>query len=323
MPRIVFFILACVLPAAAYADETLYTREIPFSNLPAMETNFDRITLQAYGSFALIPEAEATGLYQDTLSGRLGILRQKLSFNLTPITVSSEFDEIWTLPADFCELGASLLVGTGWYLNGWGNGIGLQSNFYDPSISSNVYAHNAFNEDYIRFGASAAFQADLAWFIPGPWSHLQFRSFQEIYYRYFLGSQNDNNTWMWDNIPDNMKNLRYHGSYYLGYRMPLFLSRFGFLYSQDIDVAHYNESTVASGGWGSDVIMQEAGFLFTFAFDHENRQTLDLTVIWGNDINYKDNEGTTLELWYRHVYSSTDYDYWHIHRIAFTWNYIF
>lgn len=318
--KILFAALLVLLPLAAFADEVLNTRTLQ-TNIA--ETNFAKTGVQAFASFSVIPLVRATGWYEDTLAGTLGVFRQKLSAMLTPITVSASYENVWTLPLPVFEVGASVLVGTGWYLEGWGNGIGMQSNFYDPSITANVYAHENFNKEYIRFGGSLAIQADLAWVLPGPWSHLVFRSKQEVYYRYFLGSLNDTNTWMWENTPDNMKHLRWYGSWYVGYHMPLFLSRVGFIYDRDLDIRHLSDSTVASGGWGSDIFAQTTGFLFTFSFDREDRQTLDMSIIWGNEVNYKPGKGNEITLWGRQVLAPDNYDFWHLRRIAFAWNYNF
>ena len=326
MKNIFLIIMLFMCSAAVFADriadenEVVRTREIPdMSGYPLTNTNFSNIGYAAKVCYSNPFDLEADFFYIDTIKGASGTLETKLTGALTPVTASAAFDYTYTLPLPLFQLDGGLLAGSGWPLPGYGNGIGMQSNFYDNSIQTNVYSQELLTKQYLRFYAGGAIQYDLASIIPGEWNHLQFRVYQELYYQYFLGATNDNEVYEYDNVPDKLKNMRYYASYYVGYEMPFFLHRIGFMFETDLDVYHYGDSTVASGGWGSDFVYETLGFIQTFAFDKAGNVTLDFMVQWGNYIVYYPGYDEGVTLWDRQV-NPNYYEFWRLRQVylAFT-----
>jgi len=299
-----------------FADEReiVHTREIRDFSYILTNTNFSQIGYDTEVSFENPAGFQAEFFYIQTSESSLGTLETKLTGALTPITVSAALDYTYTAPIPFLQLNSGLLVGSGWPLPGYGNGIGMQSNFYESAIQSNVYSQEVLDKQYLRFYGGTGLQFDLASIFPGEWSHLQFRTYQELYYQYLLGATSDSDIYEYDNVPDKLKNLRYYGSYYIGYEMPFFLHRIGFLYETDLDVYRYSYSPVSSSGWGSDFILQTVGFIQTFFFDNEGNETLDMMVQWGNYIVYRNGYGTELTLFDREV-DPDYYWFWRLHQV--------
>ena len=316
-PVILLLFIATTAFADQFADqdEIVRSREIPdLSSYKLTNTNYTQIGYDAKVSFANPFSLQAEFFYINMSQSYAGTLETKLTGALTPITASAAVDYAYTAPIPLLQLNAGLLVGSGWPLPGYGNGIGMQSNFYDSSIQTNAYSQEILSKQYLRFYGGTGLQFDLASIFPGAWNHLQIRTYQELYYQYFLGATSETDVYMYDNVPDKLKNLRYYGSYYIGYEMPFFLRRIGFLYEIDLDVYRYSDSTIASGGWGSDFIWQTLGFIQTFAFDKEGNLTLDFMVQWGNYIVYRPGYDESVTLMNRQV-DPNYYQFWRLRQV--------
>ncbi|MFN4217113.1 MAG: hypothetical protein ACK4HQ_06915 [Brevinematales bacterium] len=205
----------------------------------------------------------------------------------------------------------TLTVGTGWYNQTFGKGIGIVSNFYDPENKDNTYSSENFTKIYFKASTGVRVYGTilpriLSWTID-----------HNLYYRYFLGTKSDRDVWLYENVGDNLKYFRYAFSGMITLTLPFLFHRLSLFATSDWDIQHYSESPAGKGGWGSDLPKVQTGGIFGIGTDN---LSLDLQLVWGNTPAYQEGYGYNILLTERHI--NTDVmQYWYLQKIAllFSW----
>jgi len=237
------------------------------------------------------------------------IWQSRVAANVSPISANIQMglfcllDDVLGMEIRFPF---TLTVGTGWYDNLFGRGIGIASNFYDPTIHENVYSAENLTKMY--FKAASGIQLLGSLFIP----NLTWTLAQTLYYRYFLGTKSDQDIWLYENRGDNLKYFRYSAGGMITMTLPLLFHRLSLFATSDWDIQHYQDSTVAQGGWGSDLPAVQFGGIFGVGGE---ALSLDLQLAWGNTPAYEKDYGYNLLLTERRIQKDI-VQYWYLHRIA-------
>lgn len=238
----------------------------------------------------------------------------RLAGNFSPISVNLQMGITSTIPLPLgieVQFPFFLTVGTGWYDSFFGKGIGIASNFYDPSYKENTYSTESLTKIYLKAStglrlSGSVIPKTLAWTIH-----------QTLYYRYFLGTKSDTDLWLYENQKDNLKYLRYSAGGMLTFVVPLLLRRISFFATGDWDVQHYHYSTWKNSGWGSDLPKVFIGSIFGIGV---KGLSLDLQLAWGNTPAYQKDYGYNLILTERRI-DPNIVQYWYLKKIAllFSW----
>ncbi len=237
------------------------------------------------------------------------IWRTRIAANISPISANVQLgllcilEDMWGINL---SVPFTLTVGTGWYDQTFGKGIGIASNFYDPSIKDNVYSEENLTKMYFKSALGTTltgviFAKRLSWTVE-----------QNLYYRYFLGTKSDKDIWLYENQGDNLKYFRYMAGGMVTMHLPLLLRRISLYGQGDWDIQHYGESPASQGGWGSDIPKLEFGTIWGVGKDSFS---LELKLAWGNTPAYQDGYGENILLTERRINTEV-LQYWYLHKIA-------
>lgn len=142
---------------------------------------------------------------------------------LSPVSTNLVVNGILT-PIAFLEFSAGGQIGTGWTtpLPGLGDlaGLTLSSN---PGIEEP--GADPLGGAVYHLRAGGAFQFDLAAVVPGDWTHVLIRAYQEINYRAYTGAS-EGELWDYELSGGLVNGYSYFASYVLAYQVPLFGGRF-------------------------------------------------------------------------------------------------
>jgi len=256
----------------------------------------------------------------------------KLTFlgELSPVSMNAGMSIVWT-PIAFLNFGAGFLIGSGWNFAGLFNGLGRNINgdiksepFYGPVMQ-------------IWFNSTLMF--DVAAVLPENlkrWTHIVMVVKPEFKYKALL-TVNDSQPFLWEaDEGENLNGFIFKSSFFLGYQIPVieddtgenktfirmkhkrFKITTGFLTSIDpLSLTHYNDSTMANKGWGSDFCYVEFGPIM--GFELPNNFYVNLFLFWKNEkIWSKDTVGNLF-------YQDRKYEDWAVYfrRFAFVfgWNF--
>ena len=123
--------------------------------------------------------------------------------------------------------------------------------------------------------AGGIFQFDLAAVLPGEWNHVVFRTYHVAWYRAFTGAADDE-SWLYEvDSGENRNGWNYYGNYFLGYQMPCFVDRAGFLVEEDL----YLYTTPDRTDWGDDLGRWKFAALADFKVS-DNVSTTLLVQFW-------------------------------------------
>jgi len=239
----------------------------------------------------------------------------KFNFNLyvAPVALYGKAAAIFT-PIAFLNFEIGGMIGSGWNAVIF-NGLGLNTTGTPETTS--------FPGVVTELWSSATFQFDLAAIVPGEWTHVVLVANGEFKYSYFSGAgvstTADVQAWQWlADSGENLNGLKFNGTYFLGYQMPLVLDTVGFLVETTQHLGANNTlSTMASNGWGSDFVEVTFGPLANFSFDEHNNLTVLFQFQSGRDYT----DATIFE----QNFIDRDYEatYVKFHRIALAYNYKF
>lgn len=199
--------------------------------LSAAETS-SSVTL--IGSSA--PEVQLQGKYtikQPLLTGAGPLtsgnnLKIDLVGKASPVSINAAATATLT-PVAFLELSAGGQVGTGWTLPVMGDLYGIQ---VSPDAGTNPTVEDPLGGVYYMGKAGAAFQFDTGAVIPGDWSHVLIRVYQEINYRAWSGAS-DGELWDYELSGGLVNGVNYYAAYFLGYQTPTILNTIGVLFETD------------------------------------------------------------------------------------------
>jgi hypothetical protein len=169
------------------------------------------------------PEIQLQGRYtikQPMLAGsgiltRDNNLKIDLMGKLSPVSINAAATATLT-PLAVLEFSAGGQVGTGWSLPLLGGLYGIQVSDY-PGLSPAV--DTPLGGIYYMGKAGAAFQFDTGAVIPGDWSSVLVRVYQEINYRGYSGEE-AGQIWDYEISGALVNGINYYAAYFLGYSIP-------------------------------------------------------------------------------------------------------
>lgn len=142
-------------------------------------------------------------------------LTMKFGLTLSPVTLESEFNVIFT-PVAFLELYAGGGIGSGWQLK---NFHGFSKNINDGGLSKKEDIK--FKDFFFTTKFGGVFQFDIGVFTNSDWAHVVTRIEQSAAY---MGAANmtEMDSWTYlDDDGENRNSWTYKASYFLGYQMPI------------------------------------------------------------------------------------------------------
>ncbi len=147
---------------------------------------------------------------------------------LSPISIGLGFETVFR-PIAFLEFSAGTELGSGWNSR-FVRGLALNK----PSDTfDNDFINKSLKGIVHKEKAGAAFQFDLGAVIPGEWSHVVFRSYHEYYYKAFSAAS-ESESWLWEaDDGENRNGTHYYIQNVLGYKMPLIMEFFGFMFEAE------------------------------------------------------------------------------------------
>jgi len=186
---------------------------------------------------------------------------------LSPVSARLEAQATLT-PIAFLNVFAGGMIGTGWDI-GIFNGMGLNAD------GSGVPESASFQGIVTNSWVGSTFQFDLAAVVPGDWTHVVAVVRPKLQYAFFSGAEKDQ-AWMWEaDGGENFNGFQFHGTYFLGYQMPLVLDTAGLLVETKQNLGYVRElSPMDIGGWGSDHVEITLSPLFNFALSDASALTV-------------------------------------------------
>ena len=255
---ITVFILAVFILSisfSAFSEETSSEDTVKDDNSGSItQGNSLTIPFAYYGGASVEAKAEYAHTWKIPFGGT-GMLTKgnnmqlKLKGNLSPVALSGGFD-ITATPLAVLQVTAGVQAGSGWYLSPLDvNGVGV----LEDAENENSYSKDAFNGIMLKAKTGAALQFDTGAVIPGDWTSVLMRSYNEIYY-HALTSAETGDFWVFEGVKDNLSGLKYYASHVLGYSTPAIpvLDLIGCMLETETYISHRNDSPAAEGGWASD-----------------------------------------------------------------------
>jgi hypothetical protein len=153
-------------------------------------------------------------------------IRLALTAELSPVSINGLGDVLWT-PIAFLQVAAGGRIGSGWNIKLFGSEIyGIGINRRGDLMADGIHhkeeiSGEAFDSIMWRAYGGVALQFDLAALIPGDWSHIVFRGYNEgRYSAYNRASFSD--SWVFeDDEGQNRNGWTWYSSFLIGYQMPL------------------------------------------------------------------------------------------------------
>ena len=184
-----------------------------------------------------------------------------LKAEITPIAMGLISGITWT-PIAIFEVSAGGSVGSGWNVGDSITGIGLNVPKYDEDTGQ--YTTSVDGERFdgtfsgVHFGG--AFQFNFGAIFPGDWNQVLLRSYHQMGHRTYSRA-GPGDPWFFENdYGENQNGWRYNASYFIGYRMPLFLNTIGIM----ADMEKYLYDTPGGGAWGDSLARWDLGLLMNF-----------------------------------------------------------
>jgi len=232
-----------------------------------------------------------------------------LTGELSPVSLAGGASITFT-PIALIKLSIGASAGTGWAIgfNGLGRNI--------EGIEKDSPQEESFSGIVANLWASGTLQFDLGAVIPGKWTHVVMQVTPKIRYLVFTGADDDT-AWVWEaDEGENFNGIKYTGTYFIGYLMPLVLDTVGILVEteQYIDADSVKRSKSADADWKSDFMRVRFGPLFNFVLS--NKMSLALLPQFRTAKKYTDNTIGNRYFEYRE-YEST---YFYFERLAFFYN---
>lgn len=199
-------------------------------------------------------------------------------------------------PIAFLNFNIGGLIGTGWNASLF-NGLG-------DNVNGEIMT-KSFPGVVLEVFSSASLQFDLAALLPGKWNHVVAVTNFKFTYSYFTSQwARDGGPWQWlADDGENLNGMKFEGTYFLGYQMPLTLDTVGFLVETEQMIGkNYNLSTMADNGWGSDFVSVTFGPMCHFTFNEHN----SLAVLFQFSTNRDYTDSTIFNQYYQNrVYEGT------------------
>jgi hypothetical protein len=152
-------------------------------------------------------------------------------------------------------------------------------------------------------------------FLPAEWTHVVVLVRPKLQYAFYSGAGKDQ-AWMWEaDGGENFNGFQFHGTYFLGYQMPLVLDTAGLLMETKQNLGYVKDlSPIDSGGWGSDYVEITLSPLFNFALS--DTSALSILFQFRRERLYA--EPSIFANYFRN--RGTIGTYWDFYRIALSYN---
>jgi hypothetical protein len=226
---------------------------------------------------------------------------------LSPVSIRLE-TQVTLTPIAFFNVFAGAMIGTGWDI-GFVNGMGLNADGTGiaESASFQGIVHNSWVGGTLQF--------DLAALVPGDWTHVVAAVRPKLQYLLFSGAKRGE-AWMWEaDGGENFNGFQFHGTYFVGYQMPLALDTFGLLVETVQNLGYVRDlSPMGAGGWGSDHVQITLAPMLNFALSESS----SLTVLFQIRRERLYSEPSLFASYYQN--RSAIGTYWDFYRLAFSYS---
>ena len=235
-----------------------------------------------------------------------------LEGELSPVSINGIVSGNLT-PIAFLEIGAGGAIGTGWNIGF--NGLGRNL----PGVNNEKAQSEPFSGLVYRLWLETTFQFDIAAVMPGDWNHVLIAAIPKLQYMAYTGA-NEDEAWQYEaDSGMNYNGLKFHGTYFVGYQMPIKVNTVGVLIetSQYIDKNADLSKMSDTNGWGSDFVELMISPLATIELNEKS----ELTVLLQFE---KKRDYTDETIGYRY-FGFRDYQdsYIYFKRIVFNYSYKF
>lgn len=225
------------------------------------------IELKAYYTFQM----EFPAMRANNAMMKGNNIKFKTRANISPVSFEvGPYLELTPIAFLVFEFGSK--IGTGWDFSPLNlNGLAIN----DPTFrfTDNQKAFDATSGVLSTTKMQAKLQFDVGALIPGDWTHFVVVAIQNVEYQYFSGA-NNNQYWRWEHdAGENQNGFVWYQTYVVGYQMPTapgYLDMVGMLIETEQKLTGKDDSTMDSGGWGSDFISCAFGPLFNFKFNEHH-----------------------------------------------------
>jgi hypothetical protein len=227
-------------------------------------------------------------------------LTLNLGGELSPVSLNATIEASFT-PIAFLSFSVGTAAGTGWDIGFTGLGKNVGGDIVAEDFGGIVY----------RGWASGTFQFDAAALAPGDWHHVVLLASPKLEYKAYTNAATDE-AWIWEaDDAMNFNGWKLHGSYFLGYQMPLALNMAGVLLETHEWLGSVRDSSTMDGGWGSDFTWMDLSLVLNFSLD--GRSSIAIVPQVKSKIDWTD--GTTMSKDFRdRVFTGR---YWYFNRVAF------
>ncbi|WP_320129771.1 hypothetical protein [uncultured Sphaerochaeta sp.] len=147
-------------------------------------------------------------------------LKLKGVVGISPVAATASLSAVLT-PIAVIELNVGASVGTGWNCSLLG--MDLVGLYLGTGPVGSVLSTDQLGGMYYEGKVGAAFQFDTAAVIPGDWTSIILRTYQEVNYQGYTNA-GDNIAWEYETNGAMVNGFNYTGEYVLGYQMPLKLN---------------------------------------------------------------------------------------------------
>ena len=224
-------------------------------------------------------------------------IKINLTTQISPITFNEGFDITFT-PAAFINFQYGFLMGFGWNIPGFAGGFGINDRgiIVRPDVAG----------PQIQTWFSTTLQFDLAYILPKQyqrWAHIVTTATPTFKYQALLTIP-DNQPYMYQECPgEKLNGWKFIFEYLLGYRFIIneddtgdnnkfikwknknFMITAGiYVWMDYLNLTHYYDSTMESGGWGSD--FATVNFGPAMQFDLPNNYYIKLFFFFQNEKAY-------------------------------------
>ncbi len=196
-------------------------------------------------------------------------IKYSFDFNITPVNAEIGTEIIFT-PIAFLDFAIGSTASTGWKAAGI-TGLGL--NNVENKLPNSDALQGILSQSWLK----GTFKFDLSAVLSGDktWKHVIVLSSHKLIYKNFSAADS-NDPWIFQGGTGNRYNgFVYNHSSFIGYQMPLILEMAGFLIETETNLFDVSsQSTMNSGGWGSDFIKVRLGGLFNLKFNDNHSLAL-------------------------------------------------
>ena len=199
-------------------------------------------------------------------------IRANITAELTPVSLAGIGEFIFT-PIAFLEIDTGGRIGSGWNMP-LGNGIGINRPIgsWSGSPRKSEITGEPFDGFQWSVWAGGALQFDMAALIPGDWSHVIFRVYNQLRFSTYTRAVSGE-SWVFENDDgENMNGWVLYSNMVLGYQMPLspVLDFIGIMAEADYNLYDYPGKNY----WGANLPKWTFSTMFNFGITPNFNATL-------------------------------------------------